>query len=132
MKQKIVTALLVAAAVVAPMSASAQKYYARQAVAKGATTAAPVYPTSCDAPQALYTVAQTGTLKQAGTPKLKSLALAKAACETETGAVVCYIVEDTTPATGSVFYASTSTKGVVGYVGSFPGQVNYASYCRPK
>lgn len=131
MKQKIVTTLLAAAAVIAPVSTSAQKYYARQAIGKG-SAAAPISPTVCDAPKPLYTISDYGTLKSQSASKPKTLAQAKAACETEAGATVCYIIEDTTPATGSAFYPITSAKGTVGYVGSFAGQVNYASYCRPK
>lgn len=127
-------ALAAATTIVATASpAAAQRYFAREVVGKGATVAsAPVPMSVCDTPQPRNTISQYGTLKAAGTPKLKSIALAKTACEMEAGAAVCYVIEDTTPPTGSVFYAYTSTKGTVGPVGGFPGQENYASYCRPK
>jgi hypothetical protein len=134
MRSATIAALAAATTILTMVSpAAAQRYYARQAVTKGTTVpSAPVPMSVCDTPQPRNTISQYGTLKSAGTPKLRSIALAKAACEMEAGAAVCYVIEDTTPPTGSVFYAYTSIKGTVGPIGGFPGQENYASYCRPK
>ena len=132
MNNLIRAALAAVCAVASTNAASAQSYYMRQALGKipAATAAAPIAYSVCETLKPLYTISNYGAFKSGAA--VKTLAEAKTSCEAVQNTAVCYVIEDTTPSTGSIFYPITSPKGTVNYVGSFPGQVNYASTCKPK
>jgi hypothetical protein len=123
-------------AAVATPTAAQTKYFARERLERSSTNAshsAPAGPSSCDAPKRLWTIKQYDTLKRAGTTNFATIEEAEAACETETGIAVCYVIETLAKGTPLPFAALTSPTGRIEYYGLVDGHpsASWASVCRP-